>query len=205
MRQPTGDMTTKTVAESVFEEFCYSNDIAYEKITEGPEPTPDYKLMLNSVPIVVEVKQIDNDEDFNFKGGHSTRTLGSHIRNKIHDVRTRGQLKSASTDGIATILLVYNNLDPSQMFGTDPQDFIWALYGELTEVLNPKDLKIEDSFHGRNSSFRKNKNTSISAVGYLCKTESGPRVHLHENIFAKNPLKFSMLPGCFEFTRIVLE
>lgn len=205
MRIPIGDITTKTVAEEVFEEFCDSNNIACEKITEESEATPDYKLMLNGACVVVEVKQIDRDEDFNSKGGVSTRTVGSHIRNKIHDTRIRKRLKNASTDGIPTVLLVYNNLDPLQMFGTEPHDFVSAMYGELTVVLNPKDKKIEDSFHGHNSSFRANKNTSFSAVGHLHKTKSGPGVHLYENIFAKNPLNFSLLPGCFEVTRIALE
>lgn len=194
-------MTTKNVAEAVFEEFCASNNIACEKITEGSEPTPDYKVTLNGVCVVVEVKQIDKDDNFNKDGVH-TSTLGSHIRKRIHDARE--QLKNASTDGIPTVLLVYNNLDPLQMFGTEPHDFITAMYGELTVVLNPKDNKIEDSFHGRNSSFQKNKNTSFSAVGHLYKTKSGPEVHLYENIFAKTPLNFSLLPGCFEVTRIAL-
>lgn len=198
-------MTTKTVAEAVFEGFCDSNNIACEKITEGSEATPDYNVTLNGVCVVVEVKQIDKDDDFNSKDGVSTRTVGSHIRNKIHDTRIRKQLKNASTDGIPTVLLVYNNLDPLQMFGTEPHDFVTAMYGELTVVLNPKDNKIEDSFHGRNSSFRENRNTSFSAVGRLYKTKSGPAVHLYENIFAKNPLNFSLLPGCLEVTRIALE
>ena len=205
MRQPTDDMTTKTVAEEVFEEFCDSNNIACEKITEGSEATPDYKLTLNGVCVVVEVKQIDKDEDFNSKVSVCTRTVGSHIRNKIHDTRIRKQLKNSSTDDIPTVLLVYNNLDPLQMFGTEPHDFVSAMYGELTVVLNPKDKIIEDSFHGRNPSFRANKNTSFSAVGHLYKTKSGLGVNLYENIFAKNPLNLSLLPGCFEVTRIALE
>ena len=123
-------MTNKTVAEEVFEEFCDSNDIACKKITEGSEATPDYKLRLNDVCVVVEVKQIDKDEDFDSKCGVSTRTVGSHIRNKIHDARIRKQLKNASTIGIPTVLLVYNNLDPLQIFGTEPHDFVSAMYGE---------------------------------------------------------------------------
>ena len=205
MRQPTGEMTAKTVAEAIFEEFCNSNCIACEKILEGPEATPDYRVDLNGQRVVVEVKQIDKDEDFNSKNGTSTRTVGSHIRNKIHDTRIRKQLKNASAGGLPTILLVYNNLDPMQAFGTEPHDFVSAMYGELTVVLNPKNNKIEDSFHGRNASFREDCNTSFSAVGRLYRNKSVPTIHLYENLFAKNRLNFSSLPDCFEVTRIALE
>jgi len=198
-------MVAKTVAEAVFEEFCNSNSIPCEKIVEGPDATPDYRVSIKGQFVVVEVKQIDEDDNFNSNGGVSTRTVGSHIRKKIHDTRRRKQLKSASSEGTPTILLVYNNLDPLRLFGTEPHDFVSAMYGELTVVLNPKANKIEDSFHGRNSSFRENRNTSFSAVGRLHKTNSVPTVHLYENIFAKNPLNFSSLPKCFEVTRIALE
>jgi len=71
-------------------------------------PTPDYMVTLNRKRFVVEVKQIDNDTDFNSESGVSARTVGSHIRNKIQATQNRKQLKSASTEGIPTILLVYN-------------------------------------------------------------------------------------------------
>ena len=198
-------MTAKTTAEAVFEEFCNSNNIACEKITEGPEATPDYRVTLNGVCVVVEVKQIDEDEDFNFKNGVSARTVGSHIRNKIHDTRVRKQLKAAAELGIPAILLVYNNLDPLQMFGTESHDFIAAMYGETTVVLNTKENKITDSFHGRNRSFQHDKNTLFSAVGGLYRSKKGPTIRIYENIFCKkNRLNFSLVPNCIEVTRIEL-
>ena len=92
-----------------------------------------------------------------------------------------------------------------QSFGTEPHDFICAMYGELTVVLNPKSKKIENSFHGQNASFRKKKNTSFSAVGGIYRTKNGPIVRIYENIFCeKNRLDFSLLPKCIEVTRIEL-
>lgn len=198
-------MTIKTEAETLFEEFCHSNSIVCEKVIEGSEPTPDYRVVVNGQNTVVEVKQIDKDDDFRSESGVSTRTVGSHIRNKIHDVRKRKQIKAAANLGIPAILLVYNNLDPMQEFGTGSHDFIAAMYGELTVVLNPDTNKITDSFHGRNRSLAAGKNTSFSAVGGLYKTATGPAVRIYENVFCeKNRLDFSLLPDCFEFTRIEL-
>ena len=205
MQQPTSEMTAKTEAEALFEEFCNSNNIACEKVIEGPEATPDYRVTLNGLCVVVEVKQIDEDDDFSTKNGVSTRTVGSHIRNKIHDVRKRKQLKAAANLGIPAILLVYNNLDPMQAFGTEPHDFIAAMYGELTVVLNANTNRITDSYHGRNRSFAAGKNTSFSAVGGLYRTEKGSAIRIYENIFCeKNRLDFSLLPNCIEVTRIEL-
>lgn len=199
------DMATKTIAEAIFEEFCNSNNIVCEKIAEGTEATPDYRVILNGVCVVVEVKQLDEDEDFNFKNGVSTRIVGSHIRNKIHDARKRKQLKAAASLGIPAILLVYNNLDPLQMFGTEPHDFIAAMYGETTVVLNMEENTITDSFHGRNRSFQHDKNTSFSAVGGLYRTKKGPVVRIYENICCKrNQINFSLVPNCIEVTRIQL-
>ncbi len=198
------EMTIKTVSESVFEEFCDSNNIVCEKISEGSEPTPDYLVTLTGRQFVVEVKQIDHDTDFNSEDGVSTRITGSHIRKKIHDTRIRKQLKNATDKGTPTILLVYNNMDKMQSFGTEPHDFISAMYGELTVVLNTKNNKIEDSFRGRNASFRENRNTSFGAVGRLYKMKSVPAIHLYENVFAKNRIDFSLLPEFIKVTRIAL-
>ena len=80
-------MTVKNKSESIFEEFCNSNNIPWDKIPEGPESTPDYKILLNSQIIFVEVKQIDKDAAFNTANGITSRTVGSHVRKKIEGSR----------------------------------------------------------------------------------------------------------------------
>ena len=70
-------MTLKTVSEIAFESFCEVNSLAFERIAEGLEPTPDYLLRVSETTIYVEVKQID--EDSNFFTSLSTRSPGSHI------------------------------------------------------------------------------------------------------------------------------
>jgi hypothetical protein len=194
-------MTVKTKAEAIFEEFCASNRISCEKIPEGEQPTPDYKVVLNDQAVLVEIKQIDEDD--NFSTVSSSRTVGSHIRKKIDQARE--QARAASRTATPFILLVYNNLDELQMFGTEQQDFVDAMYGERTLELDIKANAITDSFQGRNRSLRDNKNTSFSAVGYLKKTQRGIEVQIYENIFAENHLDFSKIPNCIEATKIVVD
>jgi len=191
----------KTKAEILFEDFCDSNRIVWEKIEEGKKPTPDYKVLFNGYIVCIEVKQLDKDDNFSAAG--SSRTVGSHIREKIKEARK--QVKAGSRECFPSILLVYNNLDGMQMFGTEEHDFITAMYGEMTLVLNKQEKKFTNSFYGRNRSFSEDKSTYFSAVGFLSKTREGIRVQIYENVFAKNRLDFSKIPNCIEVTRVELE
>lgn len=191
----------KTKAETLFEDFCDSNQIVWEKIKEGTGPSPDYRVFLNEYVVYVEVKQINKDDSFS--AACSSRTVGSHIREKIKEARI--QVKAGSSTGFPSILLVYNNLDRMQMFGTEEHDFITAMYGEMTLVLNKTENKFTDSFYGRNRSFSEDKSVYFSAVGFLSNNTKRIRIQIYENAFAKNPLDFSKIPDCIEVTRVELE
>ena len=193
-------MTIKTRSEYIFEEFCKKNNLQWEKIAERDEPTPDYKVFLNAETVIFEIKQIDKDDGFTETG--SSRTVGDHVREKINEARK--QLKFASRDSFPAILLIYNNLDPMQMFATEQHDFISAMYGELTVRIDLEENMIKDSYQGRNQALRHNKNTSFSAVGKLYQADAGPKVLIYENIFSENKLDYSSLPKCIEAMRIEL-
>lgn len=194
-------MATKTVSETLFEEFRWFNALPFERINEGTAPTPDYLVVLNGVDTYVEVKQIDEDEAF--APTRMSRTLGSHIRAKIN--QARDQVRSAASQRAPAILLIYNNLDPLQSFGTEQQDFIAAMYGEPTIRVSLDTGKILDAFHGRNKSLRAGKNDSFSAVGRLRREAIAPHVHVYENIYAKIPLDYASLPTCVSYNRVELE
>jgi hypothetical protein len=194
-------VAVKTKAEILFEDFCDFNRLVCEKVEEGKKPTPDYKVVFNGYIVYIEVKQIDKDD--NFSAAVSSRTVGSHIREKIK--KAKKQVKVASSEGFPSILLLYNNLDGMQMFGTEQHDFMAAMYGDMTLVFNKKENKFTDSFYGRNRSFSEDKRTYFSAVGFLSKTSQRIRVLIYENAFAKNRLDFSKIPSCIEVIRIKLE
>lgn len=195
-------MPSKTTSEALFEQFCDSNSLAYSRVPEGAHPSPDYRLDLGAVHVYFEIKEIEQDGTFSTLS--SSRTIGDHIRAKIN--QARNQVRAASAAGSPTVLLIYNNLDPLQIFGTEEHDFMAAMYGEPTVLLSAQSGQIVDSFHGRNKSFRKGKNESFSAVGLLRREHSGTiRVHLYENIHAKVPLQYNLLPQCFTFNHVEIE
>ena len=188
-------------AEALFEQFCEANGIPWQRLPEGATPTPDYRISLGSQSVHVEVKQIDADPDFNPPDGVGTRVVGSHVRQKIADARR--QVRVGSSAGCPSALLVYNNLDPLQLFGTEAHDFLAAMYGEMTLLLQHGEIK--ESFYGRNALLREDQNTSFSAVGHLVDTPNGPQVHLFENAYARIPLAFPSLPTCSRVTRVTID
>lgn len=186
------------VGEVLFESFCCAHGIAWEKIPTGTAKTPDYLATLNGQSVCFEIKQIDEDEEFKTSQGGCSRTIGDHVRQKIAEARK--QIQVGSKMGLPSVLLIYNNLDPFQLFGTEQHDFIAAMYGELTVVL--KDSRIVESYQGRNSFLRENHNSSFSAVGHLRNSSTGPTVRLYENSFARNLLPVELLPPCFEYIHV---
>ncbi len=193
-------MNIKTKSELIFEKFCFDNSILYESIMVSNHVTPDYKIYINNQPIIVEIKQIDSDINFDSINGVTSRIVGNHVRQKINEAKK--QLQSVACNGLPTILLIYNNLDGLQIFGTEQHDFIAAMYGELTVRI--VDGQIKDSFHGRNRSFFPQKNTSFSAIGHLVSRNDGVFIRLYENIFAKNEIQYSDFPNCIEVVKIDL-
>lgn len=186
------------VGEALFESFCDAHGIAWEKIPTGKDRTPDYLATLSGQRVCFEIKQIDEDEEFNYSQGVGSRTIGDHVRQKIADARK--QIQVGARMDLPSILLIYNNLDPLQIFGTEQHDFIAAMYGELTVVL--KDSRIVESYEGRNASLREGHNSSFSAVGHLRHSPDGPAVRLYENAFARNRLPVAQVPRCFEYISV---
>ena len=193
-------MTRKTKSEVLFEEFCECHQLDWAPVETGPAKTPDYRLRFGSTTVFVEIEQIESDDGLD-PTGVSSRTVGDHVRRKIAEARK--QLQTVSRGGSPTILLIYNSVDPMQLFGTETHDFICAMYGELTVRL--REGRLTDSFHGRNSLLRRGINTSFSAVGHLRQGQSGPEVRIFENIYSRYPLPFEQLPPCFDVVRIEVE
>ena len=189
----------KTESEALFESFCDINRIPWTRVEPGDSPTPDYVITFPGAgQIYFEIKQIDEDPNFRDLGGVSTRTVGSHVHSKID--AGRAQMKVGANLGAASVLLIHNNLDPLQLFGTERHDFLAAMYGERTILL--KNGRIADSFHGRNAKLRKNNNVSFSAVGHLRRSPTGPVVEIYENVFAQIQLDISSVPECFGMLRV---
>lgn len=194
----------KTKSEETFEKFLIENNIEFEKIKEEDSPRPDYLVKTSELKLVFEIKELAEDEEFKTEPfAVSSRKVGEHIRKKIHD--SRKQIQFAAKQGIPSILLIYNNIDPMHLFGTENHDFIYAMYGDYTLVFNKSTGEITDSFYGQNQSLSETKNISFSAVGRLSPYFSRVKVTLFENVFSKVKIQYDRLPVCFDVINVQIE
>ena len=192
----------RTISEHLFEDFCVQHNLDCQRVAEGTEKTPDYHLRFGETTVAVEIKQIESLEGFN-PDGVSSRTVGSHVRQRISEARH--QLKSVARSGIPTILLIHNAVDPAQLFGTEQHDFLSAMYGELTIRIHRFTLERSPVFHGRNARLQQDLNTSFSGVGHLQKSINGASITVYENVYASQPLPFHALPPSIDVVRVEIE
>jgi len=89
---------------------------------------PDYLVSIGSGQIIFELKELTEDENFGVvedpKYPHiksHSRTIGDHVRRRIE--ASKKQIQYGAKQGIPSVLLIYNNLDPVfQRFGTERCD-----------------------------------------------------------------------------------
>jgi hypothetical protein len=201
----------KTKSESLFEEFLANNNLLFEKIEEDSTPRPDYRVFSGLSEIIFELKELTEDENFGVVKDpayphikSSSRTLGDHIRRRIES--SKKQIQFGAKQGISSVLLIYNNIDPVfQDFGTEPMDFTAAMYGAYTVLINRETTNASDWFNGKDRMLQESKNTSFSAVGHLRDCDGKTTVILYENIFAKVKVPYSELSACFDVRRIDLS
>ncbi|HET9285456.1 MAG TPA: hypothetical protein VFR24_26195 [Candidatus Angelobacter sp.] len=204
-------MVRRTTSETEFETFLSENNLPFEPIEIGDSPRPDYLVTVGEMKVFFEVKEIA--EDANFKTGHlqvSSRIIGDHVRARIQE--SKKQVQFGARQGAPSVLLIYNNLDPIHLFGTENHDFIAAMYGAYTVVLkHPRmleaspNIKAVDYVHGKDQYLQENKNTSFSALGRLYPVRGKLEVTLFENVFAKVRLPFDTLPSCFDVKRFEIS
>jgi hypothetical protein len=198
-----------TKAEGLFEKFLHSNGVRFSRIEEVKEKDakrPDYLVELGDLKIIFEVKQLGDDEDAEHARltGVWSSTPGAQLRQRI--TRSKKQIQFGASQGIASVLLVYNNADPVfQLRGTDEFDFRTALYGELTMLIDKRAKERSEFFHGRKNEMQESKNTSFSAVGHLCNRGGTTTVTLWENAYAKVKIPFEQLPPCFAVRRVEIN
>jgi hypothetical protein len=201
----------KTKSEQLFETFLTANNVQFEKIEEIKEKEayrPDFLVALGNLHLVFELKELAEGANFgivddptkSYIKSHS-RTVGDHVRRRIGS--SKKQIQYGANQGIPSILLIYNNLDPVfQIFGTEDMDFTTAMYGELTILLDKKTRQSSETFNGKNQSLQEGKNTSFSSVGRLCDRGGKTTVTLFENVFSKLTVPYEQLPACFEVRRV---
>ena len=194
----------KTMSEQIFERFCEDRGIVCTRVPEGEGRTPDYELDLDSVRVVVEVKEIaPSAEELESErlarvrgyGNAISSTPGDKVRKKIGDCSS--QIKARTGGTLPSMLVVF---DRGRVVGhADADNIRVAMYGmEQVYIALPPIGEGEPYAtgmgHGPRRKMTPEHNTSISAVGTLFMT--GPldvHLHVYHNCFARVPLDTRLL------------
>jgi hypothetical protein len=122
-----------TRSQELFERLCLTRGIACRKILEGKTKTPDYEVSVSSLCVLVEVKQLDeNDEDRKINEAllNDDETPGvecpsNRVRQQIADAYV--QLKAYNRTDLATGIVLFNNAGPLTYI--DPWTVTKAMFG----------------------------------------------------------------------------
>jgi len=185
-------MKASTLGERVFIEFCTAHGIPFERVRTGRGATSDFRLLHGETATYFEVKDIEDDIAFEPPVGQ--RTVGEHLRKKIK--KASSQMQAAADAGHRSVLLVFNALDPLQIFGTEPTDFAAAMDGEFTVDVSPAG-SVSEAYHGRNRMFREDSKTAFSGLGHIYRGQVGCSVTIYANRHARHPLVEGGLPAPF--------
>ncbi len=185
-------MKATTAGERAFVEICTAHGIPFEPIQTGSASTSDFRVWHCGVITYFEVKDIE--DDIAFAPEFAQRTIGEHLRKKIK--KARDQMQAAADAGHRSVLLVFNALDPLQIFGTEPTDFAAAMNGEFTTEVSLRGA-VSEPYHGRNGMFRKDSKTAFSGIGHIYRGRSGCSVTIYANRYARHPLVEGGLPAPF--------
>ena len=192
----------KTESETLFEKLCSEKRIQFEPVpTEENLRTPDYRIWLDTIEIIVEVKQMElNKDDLKFienvtKGidvPNGFRGTGHiRIRNIIDDAYP--QLKNFAKDFHPSIVVACDLT--KGLSHLDNEDVLNAMYGDEVVIISdlPKDFaEANPTRHkfGGNRKVTKGTKRSLSAVALLGFNEFNEmgRLEVFHNIHASIPL-----------------
>lgn len=201
-----------TQGEKTFEDFCYRHKWKLSRIDEEDEKRPDYQLFFDSLSIIIEVKDLEENEDeknaiWQFKKENTASwgngKPGRRIRNKIDHARC--QLKYKIFEYEPAMLVLYDNRS-IMVNGVDLYSIKAAMYGTESyqlfftdEIKSP--LLLGKTFNSNDAKLKKHKNCQISALSILHQS----RLQIFHNIFASNPIHFSLFSGINDVEQFTLE
>ncbi len=203
------------ISEILFESFCNKRQIKYEKITTSEHRTPDYKVILSGIEVIVEIKQIDMNPDEKReydkfrKGGIAagSNTIGKRVGKKISDANQ--QLSKLAKGRLPTICIIYDNTPLG--YHTDLNNIRFGMYGLATAIIaKPSDRRvrpyIKEWKFGTKRKMTRATNTSTSAVAAMFREienpEHPPYLIVYHNVYAKVPLNPEIIAkiGLRQFT-----
>jgi len=142
-------MIQRTISERVFEGYVSQNGMACERIAEGAQKQPDYRVTVGSELLIAEVKEFDHPKVFPV-GGHDPLP---HLRNKINNARKKFKNYPDQSCG----LILYN--ERSILVHLEPALILCALFGQYFQRVSPNTYRLSGT-----AELRPDCNTTISAV-----------------------------------------
>jgi len=134
-------MNRPTNSEGLFLKYCADQSYQIEKIPEGADRTPDFKVCTPYGQIIAEVKETcPNEEEIKIaseNGGTIVKSIGKRAGEKIK----QAMKKKYADQQIPRVIVLYDNivvngvhpLRPSFYF--DPTDIAFGMYGELKTII----------------------------------------------------------------------
>jgi len=189
----------KTKSELLFEELCKIRGVSCELIDTTPESRrPDYRIWLNKIEVIVEVKQFEPGEfeDQLINQAQETdsdalvTTVVSRIRSKFH--KAQGQIRNLSKGIHPSLFVIYDATNGLSLM--DRVDILTAMYGDdILRIQYYKEtyLKIKNAVRrfGGNRKLDQGHNRSISAFAWLrSHSESDISLEIYHNDFAEIPI-----------------
>ncbi len=192
-------------SEALFEHFCGQNGIKCKRIPTDDNKTPDNEIWLDSLQVIVEVKQIDpNSKDLKTLGKSPEdwdesdlydEMPGERVRLKIK--RAMPQLRRRAKKKHPAIIVLYDNVHlwPELL---DSYAVRVALYGIETILITSNvapegGAEVLGRWHGSRRKVSPKHNTTLGAVAVVREKDNGLCLDVYHNMFARIPLSPDLL------------
>jgi len=195
-------VSKRTISELNFEKLCATKGFECERIPESNVKTADYRLSLDAVTIITEVKQLDpNEEDKKLSDVWGTpQSPGTGMvapSDRVQGLLNDGysQIKRSADGKWPAMIVVYNNSGSWNWI--DTFTVAKAMFGSYGIVLGLKpDQTIDEIGRGYLGQRKVTKDSfrSLSAVGVLESRDGGLlKFSCYHNPFASMPIEPGVL------------
>lgn len=208
-------------SELLLEDWCRRKGWQCDRIPEGNDPTPDYKIEISDTLIYAEVKEIvDNDEErhviqqLNELGSSDAygEEPGKTVRRKIKE--SYEQIKRLSSqDGCCGMLVLYNNTGLPGLGRLDHYHVLTGMFGlQTVPVTIPRDPRVEPIFgpdyFGPKKSVSNSQNRYLSGIMTLYEhPDRGLMAFFYHNPHAIHPISPSCMvaENCIQYRKSASE
>ena len=188
-----------TESERLFEYFCLTHKLQFERVPECGAPSADYWLFFNDYKIIAEIKQFEPNkeerqvlrkpiEEWDQYDVFHWGIPGDRIRKKIKSAMP--QLQALSQGVFSTLIILYDNIKIWPELA-DEYAIRVAMYGIETAIISPEvapegGAKILQRWYGPRRQATSNQNTTLSAIAFMEEKENDVTMNIYHNYYAKN-------------------